>query len=236
MKEYRKTYEGFSLVETLFTIVILSMVMLFVANMLNTVIKTSHTANSKNMARSDINYVMDVYDRTLSNAKLEDVRMYNSSNVRKFGFNDNGIPVIKTVVEGVGNTYVEGDSIPENINEIHVRLYGYDTWSCLGYFKYKSESNKEYGFIVKATSNDLNVDNHETCFAQTSPITILHSYSVDVSKFSMQFIDIGDGINSMFVIDSEFTPLYWPMSNSFNLVAKGVSRKVIVSTRSLTRY
>lgn len=235
MKKDRKTYEGFSLVETLFSIVILSMVMLFVASMLNTVIKTSHTANSKNMARSDINYVMDVYDRTLSNAKLEDVRMYNSSNVRKFGFNDNGIPVIKTVVEGVGNTYVEGDSIPENINEIHVRLYGYDTWSCLGYFKYITGGN-EYGFIVKATSNDLNVDNHETCFAQTSPITILHSYSVDVSKFSIQYIDIGDGVNSMFVIDSEFTPLYWPMSNSFNLVAKGVSRKVIVSTRALTRY
>ena len=232
MKENRKTYEGFSLVETLFTIVILSMVMLFVANMLNTVIKTSHTANSKNMARSDINYVMDVYDRTISNAKLEDVKMYDSSNVRKFGFDGDGIPVIQG--GSLGNTYAEGNPVPENINEIHVRLYGYDTWTCLGYFKYKSESNKEYGFIVKATSNDLNVDNHETCF--DSPITILHSYSVDVSKFSMQFIDIGDGVNSMFVIDSEFTPLYWPMSNSFNLVAKGVSRKVIVSTRALTRY
>jgi len=233
MKEYRKTYEGFSLVETLFTIVILSMVMLFVASMLNTVIKTSHTANSKNMARSDINYVMDVYDRTLSNAKLEDVKMYDSSNVRNFGFNSDGIPVIQG--GSLGNTYAEGNPIPENINEIHVRLYGYDTWTCLGYFKYITGEN-EYGFIVKATSNDLNVDNHETCFAQTSPITILHSYSVDVSKFSMQFIDIGDGVNSMFVIDSEFTPLYWPMSNSFNLVAKGVSRKVIVSTRALTRY
>ena len=232
MKKDRKTYEGFSLVETLFSIVILSMVMLFVASMLNTVIKTSHTANSKNMARSDINYVMDVYDRTLSNAKLEDVRMYDSSNVREFGFDSNGIPVI--LAKGpLGNTYTEGNPVPENINEIHVRLYGYDTWTCLGYFKYITGGN-EYGFIVKATSNDLNVDNHETCF--DSPITILHSYSVDVSKFSMQFIDIGDGVNSMFVIDSEFTPLYWPMSNSFDLVAKGVSRKVIVSTRALTRY
>lgn len=233
MKENKKTYEGFSLVETLFTIVILSMVMLFVASMLNTVIKTSHTANSKNMARSDINYVMDVYDRTLSNAKLEDVRMYDSSNVRKFGFKD-GIPVIETQ-GSLGNTYAEGDSVPENINEIHVRLYGYDTWTCLGYFKYGTGGD-EYGFIVKATSNDLNVDNHDTCFADTSPITILHSYSIDVSKFSIQYIDIGDGVNSMFVIDSEFTPLYWPMSNSFNLVAKGVSRKIIVSTRALTRY
>ena len=233
MKKDRKTYEGFSLVETLFSIVILSMVMLFVASMLNTVIKTSHTANSKNMARSDINYVMDVYDRTLSNAKLEDVKMYDSSNVRNFGFNSDGIPVIQG--GSLGNTYAEGNPIPENINEIHVRLYGYDTWTCLGYFKYITGEN-EYGFIVKATSNDLNVDNHDTCFAEDSPITILHSYSVDVSKFSMQFIDIGDGINSMFVIDSEFTPLYWPMSNSFNLVAKGVSRKVIVSTRALTRY
>ena len=233
MKENRKTYEGFSLVETLFTIVILSMVMLFVASMLNTVIKTSHTANSKNMARSDINYVMDVYDRTLSNAKLEDVKMYDSSNVRNFGFNSDGIPVIQG--GSLGNTYAEGNPIPENINEIHVRLYGYDTWTCLGYFKYITGEN-EYGFIVKATSNDLNVDNHETCFAQTSPITILHSYSVDVSKFSIQYIDIGDGVNSMFVIDSEFTPLYWPMSNSFALVTKGVSRKIVVSTRALTRY
>jgi len=233
MKEYRKTYEGFSLVETLFTIVILSMVMLFVASMLNTVIKTSHTANSKNMARSDINYVMDVYDRTLSNAKLEDVKMYDSSNVRNFGFNSDGIPVIQG--GSLGNTYAEGNPIPENINEIHVRLYGYDTWTCLGYFKYITGEN-EYGFIVKATSNDLNVDNHETCFAENSPITILHSYSVDVSKFSIQYIDIGDGVNSMFVIDSEFTPLYWPMSNSFALVTKGVSRKIVVSTRALTRY
>ena len=235
MKENRKTYEGFSLVETLFSIVILSMVMLFVASMLNTVIKTSHTANSKNMARSDINYVMDVYDRTLSNAKLEDVRMYNSSNVRKFGFNNNGIPFIDTP-GSLGNTYVEGNPVPESINEIHVRLYGYDTWSCLGYFKYKSESDKEYGFIVKATSNNLDIDTHDTCFAENSPITILHSYSVDVSKFSIQYIDIGDGVNSMFVIDSEFTPLYWPMSNSFALVTKGVSRKIVVSTRALTRY
>ena len=233
MKEYRKTYEGFSLVETLFSIVILSMVMLFVASMLNTVIKTSHTANSKNMARSDINYVMDVYDRTLSNAKLEDVKMYDSSNVRNFGFNSDGIPVIQG--GSLGNTYAEGNPIPENINEIHVRLYGYDTWTCLGYFKYITGEN-EYGFIVKATSNDLNVDNHETCFAENSPITILHSYSVDVSKFSIQYIDIGDGVNSMFVIDSEFTPLYWPMSNSFALVTKGVSRKIVVSTRALTRY
>lgn len=231
MKKDRKTYEGFSLVETLFSIVILSMVMLFVASMLNTVIKTSHTANSKNMARSDINYVMDVYDRTISNAKLEDVKMYDSSNVRNFGFNSDGIPVIQG--GSLGNTYAEGNPIPENINEIHVRLYGYDTWTCLGYFKYITGEN-EYGFIVKATSNDLNVDNHETCF--NSPITILHSYSVDVSKFSIQYIDIGDGVNSMFVIDSEFTPLYWPMSNSFALVTKGVSRKIVVSTRALTRY
>jgi len=235
MKKDRKTYEGFSLVETLFSIVILSMVMLFVASMLNTVIKTSHTANSKNMARSDINYVMDVYDRTISNAKLEDVRMYDSSNVRKFGFDGDGIPVI--LAKGpLGNTYAEGNPVPENINEIHVRLYGYDTWSCLGYFKYKSESDKEYGFIVKATSNNLDIDTHDTCFAENSPITILHSYSVDVSKFSIQYIDIGDGVNSMFVIDSEFTPLYWPMSNSFALVTKGVSRKIVVSTRALTRY
>ncbi len=235
MKKDRKTYNGFSLVETLFTIVILSMVMLFVASMLNTVIKVSHTANSKNMTRSDINYVMDVYDRTLSNAKLEDVRMYNSSNVREFGFNENGIPTIQTNGE-LGNIYEEASPVGNtNYNEVHVRIYGYDVWTCLGYFKYMVGEN-EYGFIVKSTSDELGVDSHDKCFELNSPITILHSYSVDVSKFSMKYIDIGDGINSMFVIDSEFTPLYWPMSNSFNLVTKGVSRLLVISTRGLTRY
>ena len=234
MKKNRKTYEGFSLVETLFTIVILSMVMLFVASMLNTVIKISHTANSKNMARSDINYVVDVYDRTLSNARLEDVRMYNSLSVREIGFN-NGIPIITT--EGdLGSIYEETSPNPDiDYNEVHVRMYGYDIWTCLGYFKYKTGEN-EYGFIVKSSSNELSFDSHDECFGENSLITILHSYSIDVSKFSMKYIDIGDDVNSMFVIDSEFTPLYWPMSNSFNLVSKGVSRKLVVSTRGLTRY
>jgi hypothetical protein len=59
--------------------------------------------------------------------------MYDSSNVRKFGFDSNGIPVIQG--ESFGDTYAEGNPVPENINEIHVRLYGYDTWTCLGYFK-----------------------------------------------------------------------------------------------------
>jgi len=234
MKKNKQAYEGFSLVETLLTMVILAMVMLFVSSILNTVIKISHTANSKNRARSDINYVMDVYDRTLSNAKLEDIKMYNSSNAREFSFDENGIPVIKEV-QPLEEIYKVGNSIPDNINEIHARIYGYDTWVCLGYFKYKN-LGKEYGFIVESTSNNLDIDNHNICFAEDSPITVLHSYSVDVSNFSIEYIDIGDGINSMFVISSEFIPLYWPMSNTFYLVDKGVSRELVVSTRGLTRY
>ncbi len=235
MKTKEETYEGFSLVETLFAIVILSIVMLFVASILNTVIKVSTTANSKNLARSDINYVMDVYERTISNAKFEDVRVYNSLGVRALNFNGDGIPIIETL--GVlGSTYNEVTPVDNaSYNEVHVRMYGYDTWVCLGYFKYKTAGH-EYGFIVKATSNNLGVNNHADCFRQDSFITILHSYSIDVSKFSMRYIDIGDGVNNMFLIGGEFTPLFWPMSNSFNLVDKGVSRQLVVSTRVLTKY
>lgn len=235
MRKKRRKYEGFSLVETLFTIVILSIVMLLVSTTLNTVIRTSHTANSKNLARSNINYVMETYDRLLSNARLDDIHMYDSSTFRTFGFTSSHLPVIQT--DGLVDLSTKYDPLAELDdgqagNEVHVKLYGVPTWTCIGYF----EDDKGYGYIVK-TSTTADLDNDpSTCFDEKAIITLLHSYAIDVEDFSLSYIDIGDEENKMFIINAQFTPLYWPMKDTFDLVTRGVSRQLVVSTRALTRY
>lgn len=234
MKKNNKKYEGFSLIEMLFTVVILFIVMLLVASTLNTVIKTSHTANSKNQARSDINYIMNVYDRLLTNSQLEDIKMYNSQAVRRFGFDGNGLPRITGSPGSVYTTPLTVDG--STGNEIHIRLYGHSTWTCIGYFqdnRINPDNPLPYGYIVKSTSTDLT--NPEDCFAPTANITLLHSFSNDISKFRMEYIDIGDKQNSMFVVNVTVNPLYWPSHNTY-LLKKEVSRLLVVSTKALTRY
>ncbi len=234
MKQKYLKYMGFSLVEMLLTIMILSVVMILVATTLNTVIKASNTANSKNLARSDINYMMDIFNRSVSNAQLDDVYLYNSSLERTFSV-ESGLPMILTTdISNIGDIYGEdlisiGDTSTYNGNEIHVKIYGFPVWTCLGYFK---DANG-YGYLVKATNPNLT--DHSVCFDQNAVITILNSFSVDVKDFTIQYVDIGDDKNSMFVINSTVTPLFWPVSDAFP-VTRDVSRQLVISTEALTRY
>lgn len=234
-----KKYNGFSLIEMLLTLMILTVVMLLVATTLNTVIKVSNTANSKNLARSDINYIMDLYSRLISNSDLDDIYLYNSADynltnpynapIRHLEINANGMPVIITT--GSLDQYGIEDRPADGAfgTEIHVRLYGYPLWTCLGYFR----DNNEYGYIVKTTKVDLS--DHSTCFDSNAVITILHSFSVDATDFSIEYVDIGDNKNSMFIINAGLTPLYWPVSDAFP-VTKEVNRQIVISTESLTWY
>lgn len=243
MRKDIKMYKGFSLIEMLLTIVILTVVMLLVASTLNTVIKVSNTANSKNLARSDVNYIMDQYSRLISNSDLDDIYLYNSANynpnadtysssIRYLGVDANGVPVIKTQPDGDLDLYGIADRPVDGAvgTEIHVRLYGYPLWTCLGYFR---DELNNYGYIVKTTKADLS--DHSTCFEEGAIINILHSFSVDATDFSIRYVDIGDDKNSMFIINAGLTPLYWPVSDAFP-VTKEVNRQIVISTESLTWY
>ena len=228
-------YNGFSLVEMLLTIMILSVVMLLVATTLNTVIKASNTANSKNLARSDINYIMEVYNRSLSNAELEDIYLYSVSDNARIFTVESGLPKIKSLDStAVSNAY-ENELIslrdPTGYvgSEVHVKVYGYSVWTCLGFFK----DVNGYGYIVKATNTTLT--NHSECFNDNSVITMLNSFSIDVKDFNIQYVDIGDNRNSMFIVNSTVVPLFWPVGDSFP-VTRDVSRQIVVSTEALTWY
>lgn len=238
MRKEIKKYNGFSLIEMLLTIMILSVVMLIVATTLNTVIKASNTANSKNLARSDINYIMDLYSRLISNSELDDIYLFNSSSKREFRL-ANGLPSIYTPNPSSISSIYQDDTLvdQEKGNEIHVRLYGYSSWTCLGYFESNTgicnDSNGKCGYIVKATSPDLT--EHSTCFDNDAIITVLHSFAVNTSDFNIQYVDIGDEKNSMFIINAQLTPLYWPVSDTFP-ITRDVSRQIVISTEALTWY
>lgn len=250
MRKDIKQYEGFSLIEMLFTIVILSIVMLLVATTLNTVIKTSQTANSKNQARSDVNYIINMYERLITNSNLDDIKMYNSLGKRKFGFDTNGIPRIET--QGSTPTYTPLTNDGDSGNEIHVRLYGTDYWTCIGYFRNDYDDSYtnpppeiQYGYIVKAIMKDeADATEHANCFNQDVTITLLHSYSNNIMvrnptgydnlPFDMRYIKVDEN-NSMFTIRVSVEPLWWPIKGTY-LKQRWVTRQLAVSTKALTRY
>ena len=58
---------------------------------------------------------------------------------------------------------------------------------------------------------------------------------VDVMSFSIDYIQVADNRNSMFIIDATLQPLYWPVRETFP-ITREVSRQAVVSTEALTWY
>lgn len=250
-----KKYKGFSLVEMLFTMILLTTIMLMVASTLNTVIKVSQTTNSKNQARADMTYIMDYIERVFANTELSDIYVFNSSRIRNISVDgvtepevvtDPGFPDLSIVYNAAAKVEnIEAGSEPEVINEVHVKLYGYSDWTCIGFFKDITPSQeidedgnpREYGYLVRAVhpSNDVGEFDHEKCFGDDATIVPLHSFMVDVSDFSIEYIKFTDDKNSMFIVNATVEPLFWPMRNT-SVMTKKVTRQSVISTQALTWY
>ncbi len=231
MKKVYRKYKGFSLVELLLTTMILVVIMLLVATTLNTVIKVSNTTNSKNIARTNMSYIMDYVSRALTNSEIGDIYMFNSSSVRTLGDNNGQLGIISSV--DLGSTYADGKlgDLAVQGNEVHMKLYGYNDWTCIGYF----EDSNGYGYIVRTVYEDDMQGDHSLCFNQSAIVTPMHSFMVDVSEFHLDYLVMGDMENRMFLINSTLTPLYWPVGDTFP-INRNVTRQAVVSTQALTWY
>jgi len=236
MKNIMKKYNAFSFIELLLTMMLLGVIMLLVTSTLMTTIKVSTTTASKNLTRSDINYVMEVFQRSLRNADVDNIYLYDSRDVRYVTEGGNGQIRIGSDVN-LGETYSTSTVVDQG-NEIHVKLVGYEYWTCIGYFPGEDidpQTDQPYGYIVKTTYNGTSLIPSSECFNKDAVITLLHSYTVDATEdFNIQKIVTNDE-NSMYVIDVTLRPLQWPVSNVFP-VTREVSRQVVVSTQSLTSY
>ncbi len=235
MKTTIKKYKGFSLVEMLLTIGILGIITLLVASTLTTLIKVSMVSNAKSQARNDVNFITELMQRSLGNSNVGDISMYNSSTVRFF---DRENMVIVEEPGGVGTTY-QNPTLLANIesNEIHVRSYGYDVWSCIGYFKdYDAERRDTYGYLLKTSR--FSMGDHSECFSPTvddSYISVLHSYEVNISDFNVEYLVVGDDNDNMFIINTVAQPIFWPQSFKVP-VNRDITRQTTVSTQGLTWY
>lgn len=252
-----KKYKGFSLVEMLFTMLLLTTIMLMVASTLNTVIKVSQTTNSKNQARADMTYIMDYIERVFANTELSDIYVFNSGGIRSISVDevsepevvtDPGFPDLSIVYNADAKVEnIEAGNEPEVINEVHVKLYGYSDWTCIGFFKDEIQgvnpdgTPREYGYLVRAVHEPdppAEVEGefaHEECFGDGATIVPLHSFMVDVSDFSIEYIKFTDDKNSMFIVNATVEPLFWPMQNT-SVFTKKVTRQSVISTQALTWY
>lgn len=231
MRKISKKYEGFSLVEMLLTIAILGIVTLLVATTLTTLIKISIVSNSKNQARNDVNFIMELMNRSLGNTNVADITLYNSNSVRRF----NRETQMVVDYESVGNTYLNPTLLEGTpSNEIHVRSYGYNVWTCIGYFLDSDEGGQ--GYLVKTSVYDM--DDHSDCFNSERPnayVSVLHNYEVDVKDFSIEYLVIGDDGDNMFVVNTVVEPKNWPVG--FNVpINKEITRQITVSSQGLTWY
>jgi type II secretory pathway pseudopilin PulG len=231
MRKQKEKYIGFSFIELLLTLMILMVIMLLVASTLTTISRVSVTTSNKNLARNDVNYIMDSFRRAVSNADIQNIQVYDSSESRVIN-QDGQMVILESPIHG--NQYQYQTGVDKIANEIQVKLYGYDYWMCLGYFR--DAQNDVYGYIVKTVNRDDDLSSDPSlCFDNTAILTFLHSYSVNIKDFKIIPVDMGDDLNKTFLINATVEPLLWPVSDTFP-VTKDISRQAVVSTGALTVY
>lgn len=232
MKTNIRQYEAFSLVEMLLTIAILGIVTLLVATTLTTLIKVSMVSNSKNQARNDVNFITELLNRSLGNSNVGDITLYQSSAVRKFNRSTMKVEDADTGIGSIYNNPTLLVGVPSN--EMHVRSYGYNIWSCIGFFQDSEDS--EIGYLLKTTSYTL--ENHADCFdenRQGGYIAVLHDFTVNVIDLNIEYLVVGDDGDNMFIINTVVEPHHWPTEFSVP-VSREITRQITVSSQGLTWY
>lgn len=228
----RKIYSGFSLIEMLITITILGFVMLLCATVLNSLIKVSTIADYKNSTRNDVNFITEFSKRALGNASLQDIYIYETKDVRQYNPETGQIEwnLEKTDVEILAAYPLPS---PDMGTEVHVKVNGYDRWTCIGYFQ--STVNAEKWYVVKTSTQSLTDGDHADCFGNTDNIPmVLNSKIVTIKDFKVSKAPLFDG-NTLFTIDVLAEPMYWPVGENIP-VTKEISKQVTVITQGLTWY
>lgn len=223
-----KRYSGFSLIEMLITMTILGFVMLLCATVLNSLIKVSTVAEYKNATRNDVNFITEFSKRALGNASLQDIYVYDTYTVRKYNHEARRIVADKSDTQ-INNAYESNVGVG---TEVHVKVYGFGRWTCIGFFD-STEGDKKY--ILKTSTSELIGGNHKDCFGNEDNILMeLNSTYVTINDFEVSTTSILDG-NTLFTVDVAAEPLIWPVGDNIP-VTKEISKQVTVITQGLTWY
>lgn len=229
----KKTFKGFSLIEMLLTLVIISIIFLITAKTLNTIIKVSTITKYKNITRNEAGFAMELTERLLANSNVNEVYIFDSSTARNY----QGGAITSTLTPEELIALYSSSLLPGSKgNEIHVRPYGYNSWNCIGYFV--DETDPELGYLLKRAVESFPVDGgHESCFDDSwgseYPILVLNSEDVTVKDFQVSYT-MSELVNNIFYVDLEMEPRFW--SPGKTSIEKAVFRQSTITTQGLTWY
>ncbi|MBP5204315.1 prepilin-type N-terminal cleavage/methylation domain-containing protein [bacterium] len=251
----KKTYEGFSLIEMLITMIIMSIIMVVVSSSLTTLVKVSLVSSAKMKLRNESEYVLELVRRTVRNSNPDDVYIYDSLGARvydpKTGVVEGDEEKIPSVYSSANivkpeGTLDAGDSAKTVGNEIHFRPYGYEEWICIGFFYDKGsvegtndygiyadiDSGAKHGYILQTSVSGFEGGSHADCFDEKKNHSynyiVLNSSTVGFNEFGISYIEESDG-NYLISFNLTAEALKWYLGKGAP-VQKIIKRQTVVQT------
>jgi len=227
----RKTYEGFSLIEMLITMVILGFIMLISALVLTTLLKVSVTSTNKARVRTNSEYVLELLRRTIRTTNPDYVHVYKSSG-RTYNANTGDV-VIPRFEDNVHPNFREINYSTETGNEIHIKPNNSEKWICLAYYKSADSEDKVKGYILKTYADNLK--DHSKCFDVTENPShnymVLNTRFVSVDDFKIKVRDTVES-NKIIQLDITSSAVFWYFGKD-GIISRSFNRQAIVKTEGV---
>jgi len=245
-------YQGFSLVEMLLTLVIVSIIIIVSSATLVALIKASSIAQARTLSRNESEYILEVLTRYLSNSDVDDVQViqWNENNTyhRTIDpFSNLGFSQWHTA--NIADRYISIVEPPVNAtaatagNEIRFKRAGTQDFSCIGLYENVGVEDDGSGrfdgslVIRNVDSNPLinvgEVNPNVPCFENNmSEFIVLNSSDVYVSQFDIQYY-VSSSENITYLIDLTIVPRAWAVGES-SIIKPEYQRQLIITTSKLT--
>lgn len=231
-------YNGYSLVEMLITMAIISVILILVASTITALIKASAISTAKTLSRNESEFILEYVRRTIRNAEIEEIKVYNTySGAENCRFVNSDDEVELNGISGCILEDIYMDTIsPATIgNEIHIRPSGSAYWVCIGFFP--DETDSSIGYLLKTSAIDL--EDHENCFDPSlngnyaRSALFLNSDEIDVNSFEVKYFVSGEDENTLMTVDLEIEPIHWVPGKQSQFKPQ-YRRQTVVSTQKLT--
>jgi len=224
MNQEIESYTGFTLMEVLITMLILSMILLVISFTLNTLIFVSLRTDLSVRTRDEIDTSLEVMRRVVKQADPEAITLLSTGHYKYF---DPALSKVMIDPTGQGGT-------PSDVNEVHILSSAGGRVVCFGAFEVLGAVGDDVqGYLVKSSMSVANYT-EATCLDSSKVeyqknAMVLNSDLVDVDEFKIGF-DTGVGQNGYVQIRISGKPVRWPGREGPKLL----TRETIVSTGKLT--
>jgi type II secretory pathway pseudopilin PulG len=199
MKMRMKKFKGYSLVEMLISLGLISGVLVLVGLVLTTMIKTSIMADVRTLARTESEFLATVMQRNIENSIPDNILLFNRTNPYII---ENGAIVVNEAIE-FNNVLFDGSVA----NEIHMLPLTSDRWVCIAP-GYEIVDGEEHVYIMRTTVSTSiispydDIDNHSSCFNPADNVelydylTYFNSEQVSISTEELRYAFELKGVQS----------------------------------------